>query len=454
MTNLDIPLDDIIQPVRKYKPNDPYYYEVDNLPIEELESNCVTLNTNIRTIRDTVVAEYPSESTVRALIGAAQYETQNTWAFGTYQMYLEGNLFDPDLTFNTGKVYQQQQIWDESVGYSTGPLFSRFMGKYIDRAGHQGGTGVGQILNEGGVAWTWTAGHILDWFYDKNYITTTFSDIVKLSSKDVNAITRDDSNSVYDAADPDISNPFMTKADLNTYVKPDSADAANAATTANSANPFATMGDVPPRVPIGSLLFLDKVNWPDTTTNTSTANRKITQDIDLVPMLTGGAGTYVVKFRWSYGQACNSHFGNNDSWGTVKFGVTDGVMDSFLPDGNATGSAYANYYSFQVRCSRAYNQHNHAGIIGVKDYGGGTTIISGYGNFLGYTGGEFGYSQGTTTVPPGPGGSMFALDRQMISFKWDGVTAARFMMSMPNRDYSDTIWVPVGSCQVYLVAGS
>jgi|10_taG_2_1085330.scaffolds.fasta_scaffold02115_4 hypothetical protein len=244
MTNLDIPLDDIIQPVRKYKPNDPYYYEVDNLPIEELESNCVTLNTNIRTIRDTVVAEYPSESTVRALIGTAQYETQNTWAFGTYQMYLEGNLFDPNLDFNTGKVYQQHQIWDESVGYSTGPLFSRFMGKYIDRAGHQGGTGAGQILNEAGTAWTWTAGHILDWFYDKNYITTTFSDIVKLSSKDVNAITRDDSNSVYDAADPDISNPFMTKADLNTYVKPDSAGAANAAPTANSANPFATMGDI------------------------------------------------------------------------------------------------------------------------------------------------------------------------------------------------------------------
>jgi len=180
MTNPDIPLDDIIQPVRKYKPNDPYYYEVDNLPIEELESNCVTLNTNIRTIRDTVVTEYTSEDTVNTKIAAAQAYTHNTWAFGPYQTYLEGNLFDSNLTFNTGKVYQQQQIWDESVGYSTGPLFSRFMGKYIDRDGHQGGTGVGQILNEAGTAWTWTAGHILDWFYDKNYITTTFSDIVKL----------------------------------------------------------------------------------------------------------------------------------------------------------------------------------------------------------------------------------------------------------------------------------
>ena len=36
--------------IRWYKPNDPYYWEVDNLPIEDLQSNCIKLQSQVNTI--------------------------------------------------------------------------------------------------------------------------------------------------------------------------------------------------------------------------------------------------------------------------------------------------------------------------------------------------------------------------------------------------------------------
>lgn len=44
------------EPVRKFKANDPYYFEVDNIPVGQLEENCLWLKDQIDSIQDPVVS--------------------------------------------------------------------------------------------------------------------------------------------------------------------------------------------------------------------------------------------------------------------------------------------------------------------------------------------------------------------------------------------------------------
>ena len=39
-----------IEPIRYFKANDPYYFEVDNLPLKQLQENCLWLRDQLRTI--------------------------------------------------------------------------------------------------------------------------------------------------------------------------------------------------------------------------------------------------------------------------------------------------------------------------------------------------------------------------------------------------------------------
>ena len=36
------------EPVRYFKANDPYYYEVDNIPLKQLQENCLWLRDQLR----------------------------------------------------------------------------------------------------------------------------------------------------------------------------------------------------------------------------------------------------------------------------------------------------------------------------------------------------------------------------------------------------------------------
>ena len=39
------------QPIRYYKANDPYYYEVDNIPLKQLEENILNVRESVQTLQ-------------------------------------------------------------------------------------------------------------------------------------------------------------------------------------------------------------------------------------------------------------------------------------------------------------------------------------------------------------------------------------------------------------------
>ena len=47
------------QPVRYYKANDPYYYEVDNIPVRQLEENILWAKDQIDSLLTPISAEPP-----------------------------------------------------------------------------------------------------------------------------------------------------------------------------------------------------------------------------------------------------------------------------------------------------------------------------------------------------------------------------------------------------------
>jgi len=42
------------QPIRYYKANDPYYYEVDNIPLKQLEENILNVRQNLQTLQSAI----------------------------------------------------------------------------------------------------------------------------------------------------------------------------------------------------------------------------------------------------------------------------------------------------------------------------------------------------------------------------------------------------------------
>ena len=65
-------------PPRFYKPNDPYYYEVDNLPIEDLIKNCVDLQTQV----DSLVSEdiYVVDSWLSVFLSKTDYDARTLFS--------------------------------------------------------------------------------------------------------------------------------------------------------------------------------------------------------------------------------------------------------------------------------------------------------------------------------------------------------------------------------------
>jgi len=94
---------DIKKSIRRYKTNDPYYYEVDNLPIRELQSNDLILESKMLDLSANVFQKYATTDFVNS-IAADITATLNRWA--GYHFLDTTELFGSNTT---GVVYTQTE---------------------------------------------------------------------------------------------------------------------------------------------------------------------------------------------------------------------------------------------------------------------------------------------------------------------------------------------------------
>jgi len=196
-------LDNINTNVRRYKANDPYYYEVDNLPIEELEANDIVLSDNQLAI-NTELGTKLDAGAVDAKI-AAQYAATQAWANGEF--FNAAELF---TGASPGLVYRQDEIdWTTDITVSN--RFTDFYKEKIDRSIPD------TIFDSNGTKWDWTNGFVLDYFYSKKEIDEITFNVSRLDTDEVDAIDATGSSSrvLVDsgktAQPPTRTNPFVVQ---------------------------------------------------------------------------------------------------------------------------------------------------------------------------------------------------------------------------------------------------
>ena len=206
-------LDNINTNVRRYKANDPYYYEVDNLPIEELEANDIVLSDNqlaINTELETKVDEGAVDAKIAAQYTSITQPWVNTNFFDVNELF-EGPKM-PGLSPRTSTgVYTREEIeWVPNGSLQNGNLFTQFLRSYIVDP-------TNLPVDSTGNAWAWGSGILLNFFYDKAEIDTITFNVSRLDTDEVDAIDATGSSSrvLVDsgktAQPPTRTNPFVVQ---------------------------------------------------------------------------------------------------------------------------------------------------------------------------------------------------------------------------------------------------
>jgi len=243
MTNLD-PLPN--ETVYKYKANDPYYFEVDNKPLDELEANDNHLQNTLQTVMDEAESKI-KEAEVDAKI-SAQYLTTQNWVntnFFDLNELFEGQkmgLLDPRTSTS---VYTTEEIEWDPTNFTDGNLFTQFLRTYIvDPANLP--------VDSSNNAWAWeSGGTLLDFFYDQQTVDSKIGVAGNVTQDQLHAMT----TRAYSNTPPAQGNPFMTKAD-HTYRIPDNIeDALQNADGPTALNPFATVSDIVKDTPVFNGFF-------------------------------------------------------------------------------------------------------------------------------------------------------------------------------------------------------
>ena len=226
-------LDNINTNVRRYKANDPYYYEVDNLPIEELEANDIVLSDNqlaINTELETKVDEGAVDAKIAAQYTSITQPWVNTNFFDVNELF-EGPKM-PGLSPRTSTgVYTREEIeWVPNGSLQNGNLFTQFLRSYIVDP-------TNLPVDSTGNAWAWGSGILLNFFYDKAEIDTITFNVSRLDTDEVDAIDATgsssrvlvDSNQI--AQLPTDTNPFVVQEQI-TDIK-DSTETGNSISPTN-----------------------------------------------------------------------------------------------------------------------------------------------------------------------------------------------------------------------------
>jgi len=201
--------------VYKYKPNDPYYFEVDNKPLDQLEANDNHLQNTLQTVNDETELKLDDQQ-VTDKINNQYTAVTIPWA--------DGKFFDEDELFVVGskmsglhprgtstEVYTRGEIEWDPAQFTNGNLFTQFLRSFIvDPANLP--------VDSGGNPWGWGTGErLFSFFYDKATIDAMLFQSARLDKDEVDAIDATGSSSrvLVDSSQtaqlPTSTNPFVVQ---------------------------------------------------------------------------------------------------------------------------------------------------------------------------------------------------------------------------------------------------
>jgi hypothetical protein len=191
--------------IRKYKPNDPYYFEVDNIPIYQLEQNDIILENQLFSLSSTLSNFYATVKDVDAVSAVLSEGIQESMKLENWGYLDSQDLFGenppPENT-----IYTITQVEDE--------IDSQVESKILKQ---------GSTFNRNG--------RVLD-----EYIKKTEVDLI-------DGITPDMLDALTEANGFSDVNPFSTKDDLDSVLSQNERDAVENATNKSVNNPLLTYVD-------------------------------------------------------------------------------------------------------------------------------------------------------------------------------------------------------------------
>ena len=157
-----------LTPVQKYKPNDPYYYEVDNIPIEGLEQNVISVNDELIDFKTSVENVYATTDYVGNAVAS--------WYDVTTKPYVDSTFFNESQLFldlwghhHRGPgVYSRQQIDTQGL-LATQSVLNNFVNNVLLPPGGFGDpsfTGMNTMPDGSAPNWNGGLANVLQHYYD------------------------------------------------------------------------------------------------------------------------------------------------------------------------------------------------------------------------------------------------------------------------------------------------